>query len=339
VHLLGLINDILDMSKIEANKLELSPVSFDFEKTLQKAVNVVNFRVDEKRQNFAVYIDKNIPRTLIGDDQRLTQVITNLLGNAVKFTPESGSIRLGARLLGEEEGVCTLQIEVADTGIGISEEQRSRLFVSFEQAEKNTTRKFGGTGLGLAISKRIVEMMGGGIWVESELGKGSTFAFTVRMERSADECRDFPAEEARPEEAGVFRGCRLLLAEDMEINREIVLSLLDTTALEIDCAENGAEAVKLYSDAPDRYNVIFMDVLMPEMDGYEATRRIRALDAPEAKKVPIVAMTANVFREDVEKCFEAGMNDHLGKPLDFDEVLSKLRKYLSCRGKTRPEKT
>ncbi|MDR2180074.1 MAG: response regulator [Synergistaceae bacterium] len=333
-HLLAVINDILDMSKIEANKLELSLVSFDFEKVIQRVVNIIQFRVDEKQQTLSVNIDSHVPRTLVGDDQRLTQVLTNLLGNAVKFTPEGGSISLDVGFVKEEEGACTLQIKVTDTGIGITPEQQSRLFASFEQAESSTSRKFGGTGLGLAISKRIVELMEGRIWIESELGKGSTFAFTLRAKRGAAEPADgsgvgaLAADDA-PEVRDCFDEYRVLLAEDVEINREIVLALLEPTGLSIDCAENGEEAVRLFSEAPGRYDMIFMDVQMPEVDGYEATRRIRALGVPEAKKVPIVAMTANVFREDVEKCLEAGMDDHLGKPLDFDEVLARLRKYLS----------
>jgi PAS domain S-box-containing protein len=343
VHLLGVINDILDMSKIEANKFELSLVSFNFEKMLQKVANIINFRVDEKHQDFQVYIDTNIPRILLGDDQRLSQVITNLLTNAVKFTPEQGSIRLDARLLREENEVCTLQVGVTDTGIGISPEQQARLFHSFEQAETGTSRKFGGTGLGLAISKRIVEMMSGEIWIESEMGKGSTFVFTFQATRGTqeepglldrghdglgEESLFTPDEEAQPGETESFRGYHILLAEDVEINREIVLALFEPTELAIDCAENGAEALRLFGAAPEKYDMIFMDVQMPEMDGYEATRRIRALDIPQASRIPIVAMTANVFREDVEKCLAVGMNDHIGKPLDFAEVLTKLRQYL-----------
>jgi CheY-like chemotaxis protein len=461
-HLLGVINDILDMSKIESGKFDLSPDVFQFEKMLQKVVNVINFRVEEKRQEFSVHIDEDIPVTLFGDDQRLAKVITNLLGNAVKFTPENGSVRLSARLLQEEDGVCTLQIEVSDTGIGVSEQQQARLFYSFAQSDSSTSRKFGGTGLGLAISKNIVEMMDGRIWVESELGKGATFAFTVCVERGVAEDRgsllnvgarldnvrllavddapeaseyfdaisrrfglacDFAAGgeqalamierngpydiyfvdfkmpgmdgielsrrikasetdnsvvimissaewgaiEAEAKRAGVrkflpkplfpsaivdciseclgtgaaehakelpfgeidrFDGRRILLAEDVEINREIVLALLKPTALSVDCAENGAEALRLFAEDPT-YDMIFMDVQMPEMDGYEATRRIRALETPWARAIPIVAMTANVFREDVEKFLAAGMNNHIGKPLDFSEVLSKLREYLS----------
>jgi hemerythrin-like metal-binding protein len=464
-HLLGVINDILDMSKIEANKLELSPVSFDFEKMLQKAVNVINFKVDEKQQSFYVIIDKKIPHILIGDDQRIAQVITNLLSNAVKFTPEQGTVRLNAQLTGEETedggDFCTIQIEVSDTGIGINEEQQNRLFSSFEQAENNTTRKFGGTGLGLAISKRIVDMMGGKIWIESELGRGASFFFVVRLKKGADtrrallkdgvnwsnvrvlavddelEIRRYFTEisqrfgiacdvaasgeealkliekrgpydiyfidwkmpgmngmelssrirkqnteksvvtmisgtewgliEDDAKSAGVdrylakplfpsaiadlinecigvnhseekqrdaegesdsFEGFRVLLAEDVEINREIVLALLEPTKISIDCAENGAEAVGMFSADPEKYDMIFMDVQMPEIDGYEATRRIRGLDTPRASSIPIVAMTANVFREDIERALAAGMNDHVGKPLDLDEVLAKLRKYL-----------
>jgi signal transduction histidine kinase/DNA-binding response OmpR family regulator len=468
-HLLGVINDILDMSKIEANKLELSYEEFDFEKMLQKVVNVVNFRIEEKHHNFTVYLDKYIPRNLIGDDQRLTQVITNLLSNAVKFTPENGTIKLRAMLESEETEECTLRIEVTDSGIGISPEQQSRLFGSFQQAEAGTSRKFGGTGLGLAISKRIIELMGGRVWIESRLGCGATFGFTVKCGRGAahdrqsmlnpgvnrknirvmavddaEEIREFfldtalglgircdvaesaadavsliekngaydlyfvdwrmpdvdgvelarrirgkkaaqsmvimisaaewGAVENDAKEAGVdrfmskplfpsmitdcineclgvrpyeqeredahkdldFSGARLLVAEDVEINREILAALLEPTRIAIDYAENGLEAVRLYSDAPARYDLIFMDVQMPKMDGYEATERIRALGNPAAESVPIIAMTANVFREDIERCIASGMNDHIGKPLDFGDVTDKLTRYL---GKGRAEET
>ncbi|MDR3294615.1 MAG: response regulator [Clostridiales Family XIII bacterium] len=464
-HLLGVINDILDMSKIEANKFELSSTEFSFEKMLRRVINVVNFRADEKRQKFTVHIDNAIPDALIGDDQRLAQVIANLLGNAVKFTPERGSANLSAYFVKEEQRLCTIQIEVSDTGIGISEAQQARLFHSFEQAESGTSRKFGGTGLGLAISRRIVEMMGGEIWVESELEKGATFVFTVQILRSgkrraslldpalkpenirvlaADHDPDIrkyfedlalrmgilcdtaadgagalalmeghgaysicfadwkmpgmdgvaltrrikrldpklpvvlmlsAAEwgsiESEAKSAGVdrfllrplfpsaiadlinecvgagklapmedpaqktdcFQSYRLLLVDDMATNREIVTVLLKPTLLKIDCAENGAVAVQMFRDAPDRYDMVFMDVQMPEMDGYEATRQIRAVDVPAAKQIPIIAMTANVFREDVERCLAAGMDDHMGKPLDFDDVLAKLRTYLPHKEK------
>ena len=464
-HLLGVINDILDMSKIEANKFELAPVEFELEKMLRRVVNVVNFRIDEKQQKFSVHIDRAIPRVLIGDDQRIAQVITNLLGNAVKFTPEKGVISLTVRLTGKENDTCTIQVSVSDTGIGITPEQQEKIFNSFEQAESSTTRKYGGTGLGLAISKSIVEMMGGAMWVQSEPGKGSVFTFTIQVQRGsegksallspdinlsnvrimavdddsdvlkyfleitqsfgimcdiaisgekalqlvdqkggyhiyfidwkmpvmdgiqlareiktrvsensivimisavewsavADEAKAagvdkflskplFPSTIAEvinecmgvdkrdlekshaADIAGIFAGRRILLAEDVEINREIVLTLFEPTKLEIDCAENGAEAVRKFSEAPLKYDMIFMDIQMPEMDGYDATRRIRALNIPQAKTIPIIAMTANVFREDVERCLKAGMDDHVGKPVDFNEVLTKLRTYWNKPG-------
>jgi CheY-like chemotaxis protein len=331
-HLLGVINDVLDMSKIEAGKLELSLADFNFEKMLQKATNVIGFKAQEKHQNLSVSLDPEIPPALIGDDQRLTQVITNLLTNAVKFTPENGSILLDTHFVKEENGLCTIQIDVKDTGIGISEEQQSRLFTVFEQAESSISRKFGGTGLGLAISKNIIELMGGRIWIDSELGKGATFAFTVQLQRSSRENGDSP--ELGNNNAGLtlsLQGCRLLLAEDVEINREIVLSLLEPTEIEIECAVNGKEAVQMFKADPARYNLIFMDLQMPEMDGLEAARQIRGIEK-EFKdirsSVPIIAMTANVFREDINKCLEAGMNDHIGKPLDLDDVMAKLKLYL-----------
>jgi PAS domain S-box-containing protein len=327
-HLLGVINDILDMSKIEANKFELAPQIFRFESMFQAIVNMLKFRVDEKHQEFFMHIDKQIPQTLFGDDMRLAQVITNLLSNAVKFTPEYGILSLDACLLKEENGVCTIQITVTDTGIGISEEQQGRLFHSFVQAENSTSRKFGGTGLGLAISKRIIEMMGGEIWVVSELGKGSTFGFTIDAVHRDDQPA-FESEELPVEETDDFGGCSLLLVEDIEINREIALELLESTGLAIDCAENGVEAVAMFAAAPEKYDMILMDVQMPEMDGYEATRRIRAFDAARAATIPIIAMTANVFREDIEKCLTSGMNAHLGKPLDINELLKTLRVYLA----------
>jgi CheY-like chemotaxis protein len=335
-HLLGVISDVLDISKIEANMLKLSPVEFEFEKMLQKVTAVINFRVDEKRQKLTVNLDSAIPRALVADDRRLSQVIANLLSNAVKFTPEEGSIALAASFAGEENGLCAIQVSVSDTGIGISEEQQKSLFTSFQQAESGTTRKYGGTGLGLAISKSIVEMMGGKIGIRSVPGKGSVFTFTVLAKRGScvNEAQDTgdAADREEPDVAGLFAGCRVLLAEDVEINREIVLALLEPTLLEIDCAENGAEAARKFAAAPDAYGLIFMDVQMPEMDGYEATRRIRAMDIPKAKTVPIIAMTANVFKEDIEKCEAAGMGGHIGKPPDLEDLRIKLRGYLPAKG-------
>ena len=337
-HLLGIINDILDMSKIEANKFELTTGEFIFEKIVQRAINVVNFRMDEKHQTLSVVIDKNIPNTLICDDQRLVQIMTNLLGNAVKFTPEGGFISLKAKLIDESDGIYKIQFEVADTGIGISPEQKARLFTSFQQAESNTVRKFGGTGLGLSISKSIVEMMGGKIWVESELGKGSTFCFTVNVQTplSQSAATDIINENFGKDRQSAdiranipdYSGKCILLAEDIEINREIALAMLEDTKLEIDCAENGSEAVSMFCRAPEKYKMILMDVQMPEMDGYKATQCIRSLTLPQAKTIPIIAMTANVFNEDVDRCLAAGMDGHIGKPLDYCRMMEVLDDYV-----------
>jgi signal transduction histidine kinase len=326
-HLLGVINDILDINKIEANKLELYEAVFDFDAMLQNTLDIVRFKVDEKHQTLTVNADPAIPRGLIGDSQRLSQVITNLLSNAVKFTPEGGSITLEAGVLSDEKGAYFLWFAVSDSGIGISRKQQSRLFTPFQQAEGDTYHTYGGTGLGLAISKSIVEMMGGRMSLESELGKGARFSFSVPLKEGA---LSPPGNEGEsmPSAADDFKEYRVLLAEDVEINREIVMELLSPTGIVVDWVENGVQALKRYQESPGTYDLILMDVQMPEMNGYEATRRIRSLDDPRAQAVPIIAMTAHVFREDVERCFEAGMNGHLSKPLDFGAVMNILRKYL-----------
>jgi len=331
-HLLGIINDVLDISKIEAGKFELSHVRFSYKDTLQKVVDVIHFRVDERRQTLHIHTDDAIPSYLMGDDQRLAQVVANLLSNAVKFTPEGGTIRVTSRLLDAPPGRCRLQISVSDTGIGITPEQKARLFQSFEQADASTTRQFGGTGLGIAISKRIVEMMDGGIWVDSVPGEGSTFTFevtvtpcTCKLQALADD----HAEAYDAAQATDFVGRHVLLVEDVEVNREILIIALEDTHLTIDCAQNGAQAVEMFAAAPERYDLIFMDVQMPVMDGYEATGHIRSSAAAQAATVPIIAMTANVFSEDIAKCLQAGMNGHIGKPVDMGEVMEILRRYLS----------
>ena len=359
-HLLGLISDILDMAKIEAEKLEVVLVEFHFEKLLQKVLAMIHFRADEKQQKLIVNVDNEIPYYMAGDDQRLAQVLANLLSNAVKFTPEGGEIRLDAFLVkgsfdSRETGDdFELRIEITDSGIGISSEQQEKLFEAFEQGQSGTSREYGGTGLGLAISKRIVELMGGRIWIESELGKGAKFIFTVKMshgeksEATADEySEEDSAFHSGDMSAGEFKRKKLLVAEDIEINREILIALLEDSGLVIDCAENGQEAVDMIAANPGKYDVVFMDLQMPQMDGFEATRRIRALekefsasadsDGRILRRLPIIAMTANVFKDDIEACLAAGMDDHLGKPLDIDKVLEKLRKHLGKKIKPAKE--
>jgi len=331
-YLLGIINDILDMSKIEQDKFELSCTEFDFIAMIQRVINFFEFRLGEKRQKLTVNHDPSIPKQIITDEQRLAQVITNLISNAVKFTPEKGTITLTTRRLEDAEpNSCTLEITVADTGIGIPKEHQGKLFQSFVQVDSSIARKFGGTGLGLAISKKIVDLMNGEIWVDSEENKGASFVFTLRAgipvvsgDSYAEIPDGFPVSDVQSD----FHGRSILLAEDVEINREIVMALMEPLGLEIIEAEDGQEAYDLFRANPDSFDLIFMDINMPGVDGYESTKLIRAMDHPKAKTIPIIAMTANVFKEDVERCHTAGMNDHLGKPLDINAVTSILNKYL-----------
>jgi signal transduction histidine kinase/ActR/RegA family two-component response regulator len=329
-HLLSIINDILDTAKIEANKFDLDCHEFNFSNMVHRVTNAIMFQSQAKGQKLQASIDDNISKMLVGDEQRLTQIITNLLGNAVKFTPEGGRITLIAICEGEEEKHCCLRIEIKDNGIGISKEQQNKLFQSFQQADNSTTRKYGGTGLGLVISKKLIEMMGGNIQMESEEGKGSTFTVSIKLPIADDQSIQSASLPDPVEEQGHndFSGTRILLVEDVEINREIVKGLLEDTGIKIDEVRNGIEAISLFSEFPDRYDLIFMDLQMPEMDGYEATKHIRAMRVPKAQKIPIIATSANVFREDIESCLEAGMNDHIGKPIDPDNLFAKLNTYL-----------
>jgi len=329
IHLLGVINDILDMSKIEANKLELSNVSYNVRNSIKRATDVVQFKVDEKNQKFEIHIDEEIPASLIGDDQRLVQVITNLLSNAVKFTPEEGTIYLNTYKKAETEKTCTLYFEIKDTGIGITEEQKSRLFTAFQQADSSTTRNYGGTGLGLALSKRIIESMNGSISVDSVPGEGSTFSFHVEMLKTDENIHDlYEGTHNGDMLKDEFTGMKALLVEDIEINREILITITEPTGITFDIAQNGQEAVEIFAKNPNKYDVILMDVQMPVMDGYTATRLIRKNSHSKAKTIPIIAMTANVFKEDIEKCMEAGMNEHVGKPIDMMEFTFVMRKCL-----------
>ncbi|MCL2080288.1 MAG: ATP-binding protein [Oscillospiraceae bacterium] len=331
VSLLGIITDTLDMAKIEADKFELSPVEFNVEKMLQNVISIVKFYMDEKNQKFDMYIDENMPRFIISDNHRLSQVVSNLLSNACKFTSNGGKIHLSVSLENEENGICELRFEVTDSGIGISPEQQKKLFQAFLQAESGISRTFGGTGLGLALCKRIVELMEGKIWVHSEMGKGARFVFTIKAPRGKQLAKNKPAPSPQQREkaaAGEFSGKKMLLAEDVEINREIVKMLLDGMGLIIEEAENGQKAYEKIKNNPEEYSIVFMDMQMPKMDGLEATRQIRALPYEYTKRLPIIAMTANVFVEDIEKCLAAGMNSHIGKPLKKDEILTVLETYL-----------
>ena len=325
--LLAIINDVLDMSKIEAGKIELAEDAFELVTSLQNIQGLIGVQVSQKGLTLTTDFDEHLPEIVIGDEVRISQILINLLSNAIKFTPPGGEIRFSARHIGtNENGNEELGFIVKDTGIGIAPENQVHLFDAFEQADRSVSKKFGGTGLGLAISKSIAEMMHGSITLESALGKGSCFTVRVVMRRGTrDKLRPIYTELQTENN---FAGYHALLVEDIEINREIVITMLADTGLLIDVAENGQLALDMITAQPDRYDIVLMDVQMPVMDGYAATQAIRAADFPRAKGLPIIAMSANAFSEDIKKCLDVGMHDHVAKPVDFDELIYKMSQYL-----------
>ncbi|MDR0963384.1 MAG: response regulator [Clostridium sp.] len=325
-HLLGVINDVLDMSKIDADKMTLAHNAFCLREVIERVGIVVSQAVEAKNQHYNISIDEAIPEWLVGDEQRFTQVITNIVSNAIKFTPDGGEISLRA-IFGDNnpEIGCRIYIKISDTGIGISEDQQKNLFQAFEQADKDISRRFGGTGLGLALSKRIIEMMGGHINIQSKLGQGSTFLLDCQFGVLNSAPIPKPTEE-KTAKVQDYSGQIVLLAEDIEINREIVREVLIPTGITVLEAENGEQAIAMFEK--NQVDLILMDIQMPVIDGYEATRRIRQMPYKNATTVPIIAMTANVFQEDINLCMEAGMNEHIGKPIDFAQLLAVMKKYL-----------
>ncbi|MDL2209182.1 response regulator [Desulfovibrio sp. OttesenSCG-928-O18] len=318
--LLGIINDILDFSRIEAGKLTMEKCVFNLRELVENIRELITPRVDEKGLEFTISLDGPVPEYAVGDGLRLSQVLLNLLGNAAKFTL-SGFVTLEIRAETRSDDTLRLFCSVADSGIGMSEAQQRDLFSPFSQADSSTSRQFGGTGLGLSISKALVELMGGQITATSEPGKGSVFSFFVNLE-SAPAPQVEAATQGNAWENTRYDGMPFLLAEDNEINQEIAQSILSDLGAVVDVANNGEEGVNAFM-AKD-YAVILMDVRMPVMDGLEATRRIRASGKHDAATVPVIAMTANAMREDRETSKEAGMNGHIAKPIDMDELQSQL---------------
>jgi len=313
--LLSIINDILDFSKIEAGKLEINKVDFSLKDMINNVSNIIEHKAKEKSLLFTINYNDEIPNNLYGDDLRISQILTNLLNNAVKFT-SSGFVKID---ITNRDDI--FRFEIIDSGIGMDENEQNKLFQPFLQADSTTTKKYGGSGLGLSISKQLVELMGGNIWIESKKDIGSIFGFELTLPKA----KNYIEIENKTllEDIETLKGLKVLLIEDNPINQEIIIGLLEDSGIDIEIANNGEEGVKLFNE--NNYELILMDIQMPVMDGYEATKIIRAKDS----KIPIIALTANAMREDVERTKAMGMNEHLNKPIDVEKLYETLLKYLS----------
>lgn len=346
-HLLGIINDILDFSKIEAGKLGIEKIDFKLDEVLDNLSTFIGGKCLEKGLELIFELDPELPNDLCGDPLRLGQILINYTNNAVKFT-EKGEIIVRIRKERELENECLVKFEVQDTGIGMTEEQKRKIFQSFQQADTSTTRKYGGTGLGLAISKKLATLMDGDVGVETEIGKGSVFWFTAKLCISPVTSTVLPDSVLpilwKNEREGKDRGegcpinmveqylpsicgARILLVEDNELNQQVAVELLEAGGFSIDIAENGEIAVKKVREGS--YDIVLMDMQMPVMDGVTATKEIRKKE--EYVSLPIVAMTANAMLGDRKKCAEAGMNDHIAKPINPNQLFSTLLKWIPAK--------
>jgi signal transduction histidine kinase/FixJ family two-component response regulator/HPt (histidine-containing phosphotransfer) domain-containing protein len=324
--LLGIINDILDFSKIEAGKLTIEKVDFDLFDSIDAIVTLVEYSAKEKGLALLINYEEGISRNYYGDNLRISQILTNLLSNAVKFT-HSGEVCINISKISKDR----FRFEVKDTGIGLTSEQQSKLFKSFSQADGSTTRKYGGTGLGLTISKQLTELMNGKIWVESKEGVGSSFIFEIELKELEDNNKN---QQSKKEDSSTLKnilttlqGSTILVAEDNNINQEIILGLLEDTGLNIILANNGQEAIDKYKSKKQDIELIFMDIQMPVMDGYKATKIIKDINS----NIPIVALTANAMVEDIEKTKNAGMNEHLNKPIEVEKLYQTILKYVTVK--------
>ncbi|MDO9281959.1 MAG: response regulator [Methylotenera sp.] len=318
-HLLGIINDILDLSKIESGKLSVVYKDFDIKEMLDNVVGMVAERAQDKGLVLNFEVDSNIPERIHGDSLRLGQILINYITNAIKFTKQ-GEINVAIEMVKEAETELVLHFSVQDAGIGLTNEQQQQLFQPFQQADSSTSRKFGGTGLGLAISKQLATLMQGEVGLESQYGIGSTFWFTAKVNR----CNTATSKEVLNTEQRIRASARVLVVDDNVINQEVALELLQSFGLVVDVASNGKEAVEKFQT--NHYDLILMDMQMPIMDGLEATRQIRTLLA--GRELPILAMTANAFDEDRQRCLQAGMNDHVSKPVDPAKLFHTLARWI-----------
>ncbi|MCI8612668.1 MAG: response regulator [Clostridia bacterium] len=324
VFLLGMINDILDISKIESGKMQLFSTQFDIFAFAEKIRNMFHGTITGKGVAFDVETSDFTVRYFIGDELRLTQVITNLVSNANKFTPAGGSIKVTFKQLDLIGGRAQIMMRVRDTGKGIAPENIRKIMRPFEQEEASTAHNYGGTGLGLAICDKIVRMMDGNIVIDSTLGKGSDFSVFLSLD-VADVKQDLEkaVEKQTPSESVDFKfdSCRILLAEDNEVNAEIAVEILESEGAKVTLARDGVEAVDIFTESkPDSFDIILLDIQMPRLDGRGAARQIRACGRKDALTVPIVALSADAFVEDIKLSEAAGMDGHVSKPIDFDEL-------------------
>ena len=331
--LLSLLNDILDLSKIEAQRLELIPATFSIRKLVEDAVRMFEVPVQQSGLAVSVQIEPDVPDLLVGDVARLRQVVLNLLGNAVKFT-ERGRIVLRVELEEHKPSEVSLHFLVSDTGIGIREEDQAWIFEPFRQVDGSASRRFGGTGLGLAICTRLVNLMGGRIWVESRWGEGSKFHFTAAFALASVDAAKQPsdAHDLALLTSAVFSvdlppvpPLRILVGEDNAVNQKLIVHVLRKQGHDVVVAENGLEALAALKKRS--FDLVLMDVQMPRMDGFEATAAIRKMEHGTGTHLPIVAMTAHAMAGDREKCTQAGMDDYLSKPLNFRSLHTTLGKW------------
>ena len=322
-YLLGLINDILDMSRIESGKMMINNEKISLDSLLQEIEVLIRPQAESKGLQFGVEKEYSTPN-VYGDPLRLNQVLINLLGNALKFTPEGGTVSLSVKEVMKEDDILAMYFEVRDTGIGISKENIKRIFEAFEQEKGDTANKYGGTGLGLAISNNLVHLMGGDLTVSSEENVGSVFSFTLTLSVYEEETI---VEEQEANEY-TMEGKRILVVEDNELNAEIAQTILEMDGCIVSIARNGKEAVEVYEDDENTFDCILMDIRMPVMNGMEATRCIRTSGRKDARTIPIIALSANAFDEDTKKSIECGMNGHVAKPIDIDKLHQAMKKVL-----------
>ena len=335
-HLLGIINDILDMSRIESGRMTVKNEEFLLDDALKQVNGIISVQCRDKGLVYDQRKVGKIDKYYIGDAMKLKQVLINILGNAVKFTPEGGSVSLVIEEKARFDKKAVVEFVISDTGIGMSKEFLPHIFEPFSQEESSPTGKYGSTGLGMSITKSIVELMNGTITVDSEKGKGTTFTVTITFgesdKKSIDNDIGMPAlhdMSVLTAKTADLIGRRVLLAEDVSINAEIIIMLLSMREMEVDLAENGQIAVDLFAaHEPGYYAAILMDMRMPVMGGLEATRRIRSMDKEDAKTIPIIALTANAFDEDVQRSIQAGLNAHLSKPVEPDALYETLEKLI-----------